>query len=106
MVTLRSQMWRTNLQHGCTFEVTDFLVGQQIKVSQHMAEEHAEMQMIQRALVGTTERQYERALDKIRANAECRRRMNQHQTPTPQRNPGRSPPGTRHGQKQRQGHGN
>ena len=32
--------------------------------------------------------------------------MNRHRTATPQRGPSRSPPGTRHGWKLRQGHGN
>ena len=53
------------LQFGTTFEVMEFLFRQQIKLSQHMAEEHVEMQMIQRALVGTAVREDEHALDKI-----------------------------------------
>ena len=43
----------------------EFLAGQQITLSQRMAEEHAEMQMIQRALAGTAEREDEHALNKI-----------------------------------------
>ena len=43
----------------------EFLAGQQIKLSQRMAEEHAEMQMSQRVLAGTAEREDERTLDKI-----------------------------------------
>ena len=43
----------------------EFLAGQQIKLSQRMAEKHAEMQMIPRALSGTAEREDEHALDKI-----------------------------------------
>ena len=43
----------------------EFLAGQQIKLSQRMAKNHAKMQMIQRALAGTAEREDERALDKI-----------------------------------------
>ena len=43
----------------------EFLVGLQIKLSQRMADEHAEMQMIQRALAGTAEREDERALDRF-----------------------------------------
>ena len=43
----------------------EFLAGQQIKLSQRMAEEHAEMQMIQRALAGTAECEDKHALDKI-----------------------------------------
>ena len=43
----------------------EFLARQQINLSQRMAEEHAEIQMIQRALAGTTERDDERALDQI-----------------------------------------
>ena len=42
----------------------EFLARQQIKLSQRMAEEHVEMQMSQRALVGPVEREDERALDK------------------------------------------
>ena len=41
------------------------MAGQKIKLSESMAEEHAEMQMIQRALAGTEERENECALDKI-----------------------------------------
>ena len=43
----------------------EFLAGEQIKMSQRMAEEHAKMQMIQRALAGTTEHEDEHALDQI-----------------------------------------
>ena len=43
----------------------EFLVEQQIKFSQRMADEHAEMHTIQRALAGTVEHEDERALDKI-----------------------------------------
>ena len=43
----------------------EFLAGQQIQLSQCMAEEHAEMQMIQCALAGTAEREEEHDLDKI-----------------------------------------
>ena len=53
------------LQFGTTFEVIEFLAGQQIKLSQCMAEEHAKMQMLQRVLAGTAERKDERTLDKI-----------------------------------------
>ena len=53
------------MQFGTTFEVMEFLAGQQIKLSQRMAKEHAEMQMIQRALASTTEREDERTLHKI-----------------------------------------
>ena len=53
------------LQFGTTFELMEFLAGQQSTLSQRMAEEHAEMQMIQRALVGTVKRADKRALDKI-----------------------------------------
>ena len=49
------------LQFGTTFEVMEFRAGQQIKLSQRMAEKHAEMQMIPRALSGTAEREDERA---------------------------------------------
>ena len=34
------------LQFGTTFEVMEFLTGQKITLSQRMAEEHVEMQMI------------------------------------------------------------
>ena len=53
------------LQFITTFEVIEFLAGQQIKLSQRIAEEHAEMQMIQRALTGTIEREDEHALGMI-----------------------------------------
>ena len=38
-----------------TYELMEFLATQQIKVSQRMAEEHAEQQMIECALTRTTE---------------------------------------------------
>ena len=53
------------LQFDTTSKVMEFLVGQQIKLSQRMAEEHAEMQMTQRALAGTVKFEDERTLDKI-----------------------------------------
>ena len=53
------------LQFGTTFEVMEFLAGQQIKLSQRMAEEHAKMQIIQCALAGTAEREDEHTLYKI-----------------------------------------
>ena len=53
------------LQFSTTFEVMEFLAEQQIKLSQRLAKQHEEMQMIQRALVGTTEREDEHTLDKI-----------------------------------------
>ena len=53
------------LQFGTSIETMEFLVRQQIKLSQHMAEEHAELQMIQLALTGGTDQEEERALDKI-----------------------------------------
>ena len=53
------------LQFGTTFEVMEFMAQQQITLSQRMAEEHANMQMIQRALAGTGERTDGRAFDKI-----------------------------------------
>ena len=39
------------LQFGTTFELMEFLATQQIKVSQRMAEEHTEQQMIERVVV-------------------------------------------------------
>ena len=53
------------LQFGTTFELMEFLAEQQITLSQRMAEEHADMQMIQRALAGTAEWTEGCALDKI-----------------------------------------
>ena len=38
---------------------------QQVTLTERMFEEHADMQMIQRALAGPVERNKERALDKI-----------------------------------------
>ena len=43
----------TRLQFGSTFDVMEFLAEQQIKLSQRMVDEHAEMQMIHCALAGT-----------------------------------------------------
>ena len=45
----------TLLQFGTTYELMEFLTTQQIKVSQRMAKEHAEQQMIERALTRTAE---------------------------------------------------
>ena len=53
------------LQFGTTFELMEFLAQQQLTLTQCMAEEHADMQMIQRALAGTAERTEGCALDKI-----------------------------------------
>ena len=53
------------LQFGTTFELMEFLAQQQLTLTQHMADEHADMQMIQRALAGTAECMEGRALDKI-----------------------------------------
>ena len=53
------------LQFGTTFELMEFLAQQQTTLSRRMAEEYADMQMIQRALAGTAEQTDERALEKI-----------------------------------------
>ena len=53
------------LRFGTTFELMEFLAQQQLTLTQRMADEHADMQMIQRALAGPVERKEERALDKI-----------------------------------------
>ena len=53
------------LKFGASFEIMEFLATQQVKVSQCMAEEHAERQMIERVLTGMVEREEERALSKI-----------------------------------------
>ena len=53
------------LQFNASFENMEFLATQQVKVSQCMAEEHAERQMIERVLAGMVEREEERALSKI-----------------------------------------
>ena len=42
-----------------------FLASQLIKISQRMAEDHAEMQMIEHALAGTAEWEDEQALHKM-----------------------------------------
>ena len=44
------------LRFGTTFELMEFLAQQQLTLTQRMADEHADMQMIQCALVGTVER--------------------------------------------------
>ena len=61
------------LRFRTTFELMEFLVQQQLTLTQHMADEHADMQIIQRALAGTAEHTEGRALDKIgrMRNAEC-----------------------------------
>ena len=53
------------LQFGTTFELMEFLAQQQLTLTQCMADEHADMQMIQRALASTTKHTEGRALDKI-----------------------------------------
>ena len=53
------------LRFGTTFELMQFLAQQQLTLTERMFEEHADMQMIQRALAGPVERNEERALDKI-----------------------------------------
>ena len=55
----------TLLQFGTTYELMEFLATHQIKVSQRMAEEHAEQQMIKRPLTGTTESEDEGPLAKV-----------------------------------------
>ena len=63
------------LHFGTSFELMEFLATQQIKVSQRMVEEHAERQMIERALPGTTESEDEQPLAKIgrmRNTTQCR----------------------------------
>ena len=54
------------LRFGTTFELMEFLAQQQLTLTQRMADEHAGMQMIQRAIAGFVERTEECALDKIR----------------------------------------
>ena len=44
------------LRFGTTFELMQFLAQQQFTLTERMAEEHADMQMIQRALAGTVDR--------------------------------------------------
>ena len=53
------------LRFGTTFELMQFLAQQQLTLTERMAEEHADMQMIQRALAGSVDRTEERALGKI-----------------------------------------
>ena len=53
------------LRFGTTFELMQFLAQQQLTLNERMEDEHADMQMIQRALAGSVERTEERALGKI-----------------------------------------
>ena len=53
------------LQFGTTFELMEFLVTQQINVSQRMAEEHAKCQMIKHTLNQTTESEDEGPLARV-----------------------------------------
>ena len=55
----------TLLQFGTTYELMEFLATHQIKVSQRMAEEHAEQQMIEQALTSTVESEDEGPLAKV-----------------------------------------
>ena len=50
------------LQLGTTYELMDFLARAQVVEVVHMAEEHADTKMIQRALMGELEPQEDRAL--------------------------------------------
>ena len=63
------------LQFGTTYKLMEFLVTQQIKVSQRMTEEHAEQQMMERALTHTAESEDEEPLAKVgrKRNAGVRR---------------------------------
>ena len=60
------------LQFNTTYELMEFLATQQIKVSQRMAEEHEEQQMIERALTHREESEDEEPLARKR-NAAIRR---------------------------------
>ena len=53
------------LQFGTTYELMEFLAVQQIKVSQRMAEKHAEQQMIEHALTRTAESDDEGLLARV-----------------------------------------
>ena len=53
------------LRFGTTFELMEFLAQQQLTLTQRMADEHVDMQMIQRAIAGSVERTEECALNKI-----------------------------------------
>ena len=53
------------LQFDTTFKLMEFLATQQIKVSQRMADEHTERQMIQRALTQTVESDEEGPLARV-----------------------------------------
>ena len=63
------------LQFNTTYELMEFLATQQIKVSQRMAEEHEEQQMIERALTHRAEIEDEEPLAKVgrKRNAGIRR---------------------------------
>ena len=60
-----AHQFAARLRFGTTFELMEFLAQQQLTLTRRMADEHADMQMIQWALVGTAERMEGRALDKI-----------------------------------------
>ena len=53
------------LQFGTTYELMEFLATHKIKVSHRMAKEHAEKQMIERALTQKGESKYEGPLAKV-----------------------------------------
>ena len=53
------------LRFGTTFELMQFLAQQQLTLNERMEDEHADMQMIQRALAGSVERTEECTLGKI-----------------------------------------
>ena len=53
------------LQFGATYELMEFLETQQIKLSQRMAEEHDEQQIIERALTRMVESEDEGPLTKV-----------------------------------------
>ena len=77
------------LRFGTTYELVDFLARAQIQAATRMAEEHAEMKMIQKALLGETEHEEDRAAQDRALQKIGRKKQSKHQAllmPVPELN--------------------
>ena len=77
------------LRFGTTYELVDFLARAQIQAATRMAEEHAEMKMIQKALLGETEHDEDRAANDRALQKIGRKKQSKHQAllmPVPELN--------------------
>ena len=77
------------LRFGTTYELVDFLARAQIQAATRMAEEHAEIKMIQKALLGETEHEEDRAAQDRALQKIGRKKQSKHQAllmPVPELN--------------------